>query len=91
MVLESLLQALSTQFSFLILYLLDKYGEMKLTDILVHIGFSRYKAVRRAILLLAEVGLIQIVMKQITPRVSAWIIRITDKGKRIINAIKSAI
>ncbi|MCR8487022.1 MAG: hypothetical protein NDP22_01245 [Crenarchaeota archaeon] len=89
MSLELILQALSSPFSVLVLYLLDKYGEMKLTDILIHLGFSKYKAVRKAVLLLAEVGLVRIAVKKITPRVNAWTIRITDRGKRIIEAIKS--
>jgi len=87
MVIDIIIQALSSQFSILILYLLNKYEEMKLTEILAKIGFSKYKSVRKAIILLAKAGLVTIGVKKITPRVKAWKIRITNKGRQIIQSI----
>ena len=91
MVLELVLQALSAPFSVLILYLLDRYGEMKLYEILAHIGFSKYKAVRNTILLLTKAGLINVVVKRISPRVHAWRIKLTERGKRIIRSLINSI
>jgi len=91
MVLEVILQALSAPFSILILYLLDKYGEMKLYEILAHIGFSKYKAVRNTIMILTKAGLINVVIRRISPRVHAWKIRLTDRGKRIIRALINSV
>ncbi len=87
MVIDMIIQALSSQFSILILYLLNKYEEMKLTEILGKIGFSKYKSVRKTIMLLAKAGLVSIAIKKITPRVKAWKIKITNKGKQIIEAL----
>ncbi len=91
MVLEVILQALSAPFSILILYLLDKYGEMKLYEILAHIGFSKYKAVRNTIMILTKAGLINVVIRRISPRVHAWRIKLTDRGKRIIRALINSV
>ncbi len=91
MVLEVILQALSAPFSILILYLLDKYGEMKLYEILAHIGFSKYKAVRNTIMILTKAGLINVVIRRISPRVHAWKIKLTDRGKRIIRALINSV
>ena len=91
MVLEVILQPLSAPFSILILYLLDKYGEMKLYEILAHIGFSKYKAVRNTIMILTKAGLINVVIRRISPRVHAWRIKLTDRGKRIIRALINSV
>ncbi|MEX0568160.1 MAG: hypothetical protein Q6363_003250 [Candidatus Njordarchaeota archaeon] len=91
MVLDTILTALSSPFSILILYLLDRYGEMKLTEILAKIGFSKYKSIRNTILLLSKAGLISVGVKLISPRVRAWKIKLTKLGKNIVKAILSTI
>lgn len=91
MVLDFILTALSSPFSILILYLLDKYGEMKLTEILAKIGFSKYKSIRNTILLLSKAGLIVVGEKWLSPRVKAWKIKLTDMGKNIVRAVLNAI
>ncbi len=87
MVVDLVIQALSAPFSITILYLLHKYGEMKLSELLANIGFSKYKSVRKTLMILAKVGLIKIAIKHISPRVKAWKIRITDHGRRVIEGI----
>ena len=91
MVIDLILQALSSPFSVLILYLLDRYGEMKLYEILTHVGFSKYKAVRKTITLLAKAELVNVAIKKISPRVHAWRIKLTKRGKRIIRSLINSI
>jgi len=91
MVIDVVIQALSAPFSITILYLLHKYGEMKLSELLANIGFSKYKSVRKTLILLAKVGLVKIAVKHISPRVKAWKIKITDHGKKVIEGIIKSI
>ena len=91
MVWDLILQALSSPFSIAILYLLHKYEEMKLSEILAKIGFSKYKSVRNTIMALSKAGLITVAISKISPRVKAWRIKLTERGRRLIEALISAL
>jgi len=88
---HALLEAISNPFALQILIYLLQKGEAKLSDILVFItGFSRYKSVRKTLLKLEAVGLIN--RKIISwGRAQKWVITLTEMGEKLAKSISAVL